>query len=269
MKSKALAAPYLVWMALFTIVPLAIVAFYAFTDSQTGELTMKNIANLGNYLPILIKSIWLALISSVICLLIGYPVAYYVAGQSENRQRFLYMLVMLPMCISFLLRTLAWVALTEDTGIINNFIVSLGLEPLPLIRNNGAVVLGMVYDFLPFMVLPIYNVLVKMDKSVIEAAYDLGASKLQVLLKVILPMSVPGIVSGVTMVFVPSLTTFVISNMLGGGKINLIGNIIEQEFTIANNWNLGAGLSLIMMIFIVISMAFIAKFDKDGEVGLI
>ena len=154
--NKALAAPYLVWMALFTIVPLAIVAYYAFTDAATGKFTLANIANLGNYMPILIKSIWLALISSLICIVIGYPVAYYIANCGETTQRFLYMLVMLPMCISFLLRTLAWVALTEDTGIINNFVTSLGLQPLPLIRNNGAVVLGMVYNYLPYMIMPLY-----------------------------------------------------------------------------------------------------------------
>lgn len=179
-------------MALFTIVPLAIVAYFAFTDSQTGEFTMKNIANLGNYMPILIKSIWLALISSLICLVIGYPVAYYIAGRNETTQRFLYMLVMLPMCISFLLRTLAWVALTEDTGIINNIITALGMEPLPLIRNNGAVVLGMVYNYLPYMIMPLYTVIMKIDRHLIEAAEDLGCNGANVFKRVILPLSVSG-----------------------------------------------------------------------------
>lgn len=266
MKSKALAAPYLVWMALFTIVPLAIVAFYAFTDSQTGELTMKNIANLGNYLPILIKSIWLALISSVICLLIGYPVAYYVAGQSENKQRFLYMLVMLPMCISFLLRTLAWVALTEDTGIINNFIVSLGLEPLPLIRNNGAVVLGMVYNYLPYMIMPLYTVIMKIDKNLIEAAEDLGCNSASVFKRVILPLSVPGIISGFTMVFVPAVSTFYISQKLGSSGTTLIGDVIESQFKTAYNPNLGAALSLILMVMIFICIGVMNRFNEDEEV---
>ena len=266
MKSKALAAPYLVWMALFTIVPLAIVAFYAFTDSQTGELTMKNIANLGNYLPILIKSIWLALISSVICLLIGYPVAYYIAGQSENKQRFLYMLVMLPMCISFLLRTLAWVALTEDTGIINNFIVSLGLEPLPLIRNNGAVVLGMVYNYLPYMIMPLYTVIMKIDKNLIEAAEDLGCNTASVFKRVILPLSVPGIISGFTMVFVPAVSTFYISQKLGSSGTTLIGDVIESQFKTAYNPNLGAALSLILMVMIFICIGVMNRFNEDEEV---
>jgi len=180
MKNKALAAPYLVWMALFTIVPLAIVAYYAFTDAATGEFTFANIANLGNYMPILIKSIWLALISSLICIVIGYPVAYFIANCKETTQRFLYMLVMLPMCISFLLRTLAWVALTEDTGIINNFITAIGLQPLPLIRNNGAVVLGMVYNYLPYMIMPLYTVIMKIDRRLIEAAQDLGCNSVNV-----------------------------------------------------------------------------------------
>ena len=249
-------------MALFTIVPLAIVAYFAFTDSQTGEFTMKNIANLGNYMPILIKSIWLALISSLICLVIGYPVAYYIAGCNETTQRFLYMLVMLPMCISFLLRTLAWVALTEDTGIINNIITALGMEPLPLIRNNGAVVLGMVYNYLPFMVLPIHTALKKMDTRVIEAAEDLGANPARVFSRVTLPLSVPGIVSGVTMVFMPAVTTFAISSLLGSGKFMLLGDMIEQQFMVANEWGFGSALSLFMMALIVLSIGLLNRIDR-------
>ena len=266
MKSKSLATPYLVWMALFTIVPLAIVAYYAFTDSQTGAFTMANIANLGNYMPILIKSIWLALISSVICLVIGYPVAYYIAGQKEAKQRFLYMLVMLPMCISFLLRTLAWVALTEDTGIINNFIVSLGLKPLPLIRNNGAVVLGMVYNYLPYMIMPLYTVIMKIDKNLIEAAEDLGCNNASVFKRVILPLSVPGIISGFTMVFVPAVSTFYISQKLGSSGTTLIGDVIESQFKTAYNPNLGAALSLILMVMIFICIGVMNRFNEDEEV---
>jgi spermidine/putrescine transport system permease protein len=171
----------------------------------------------------------------------------------------------LPMWMNFLLRTMAWQVLLEKSGVINGLLAAVGLPALEIINTPAAVVLGMVYDYLPFMVLPIYNALIKIDRSIIEAAYDLGASSGTVLRKVIIPMTVPGIVSGVTMVFVPSLTTFAISNMLGGGKVNLIGNIIEQEFTTSSNWNLGSGLSLVMMIFIVISMAMIEKFDKNGE----
>lgn len=253
-------------MALFTIVPLAIVAYFAFTDSQTGEFTMKNIANLGNYMPILIKSIWLALISSLICLVIGYPVAYYIAGCKETTQRFLYMLVMLPMCISFLLRTLAWVALTEDTGIINNIITALGMEPLPLIRNNGAVVLGMVYNYLPYMIMPLYTVIMKIDRRLIEAAEDLGCNGANVFKRVILPLSVPGIISGFTMVFVPAVSTFYISQKLGSSGTTLIGDVIESQFKTAYNPNLGAALSLVLMIMIFVCIGVMNRFSDDEEV---
>ena len=266
MKSRSLAAPYLVWMVLFTIVPLAIVAYFAFTDSQTGEFTLKNISNLGNYMPILIKSIWLALISSVICLIIGYPVAYYIAGCKETAQRFLYMLVMLPMCISFLLRTLAWVALTEDTGIINNLITALGMEPLPLIRNNGAVVLGMVYNYLPYMIMPLYTVIMKIDKRLVEAAEDLGCNGANVFKRVILPLSVPGVISGFTMVFVPAVSTFYISQKLGSSGTTLIGDVIESQFKTAYNPNLGAALSLILMVMIFICIGVMNRFSDDEEV---
>ena len=266
MKSRSLAAPYLVWMALFTIVPLAIVAYFAFTDSQTGEFTMKNIANLGNYMPILIKSIWLALISSLICLVIGYPVAYYISGRNETTQRFLYMLVMLPMCISFLLRTLAWVALTEDTGIINNIITALGMEPLPLIRNNGAVVLGMVYNYLPYMIMPLYTVIMKIDRHLIEAAEDLGCNGANVFKRVILPLSVPGIISGFTMVFVPAVSTFYISQKLGSSGTTLIGDVIESQFKTAYNPNLGAALSLVLMVMIFACIGVMNRFSDDEEV---
>lgn len=253
-------------MALFTIVPLAIVAYFAFTDSQTGEFTMKNIANLGNYMPILIKSIWLALISSLICLVIGYPVAYYIAGRNETTQRFLYMLVMLPMCISFLLRTLAWVSLTEDTGIINNIITALGMEPLPLIRNNGAVVLGMVYNYLPYMIMPLYTVIMKIDRHLIEAAEDLGCNGANVFKRVILPLSVPGIISGFTMVFVPAVSTFYISQKLGSSGTTLIGDVIESQFKTAYNPNLGAALSLVLMAMIFVCIGVMNRFSDDEEV---
>ena len=253
-------------MALFTIVPLAIVAYFAFTDSQTGEFTMKNIANLGNYMPILIKSIWLALISSLICLVIGYPVAYYIAGRNETTQRFLYMLVMLPMCISFLLRTLAWVSLTEDTGIINNIITALGMEPLPLIRNNGAVVLGMVYNYLPYMIMPLYTVIMKIDRHLIEAAEYLGCNGANVFKRVILPLSVPGIISGFTMVFVPAVSTFYISQKLGSSGTTLIGDVIESQFKTAYNPNLGAALSLVLMVMIFVCIGVMNRFSDDEEV---
>lgn len=223
----------------------------------------------GEHLQALELSLLLAAISTIICLLIAYPLGLILRKSKFAQRGFLIFVFILPMWMNFLLRTMAWQTVLERNGLFNMISNLLGVPFIEIMNTPFAIVLGMVYDFLPFMVLPIYNVLSKMDESVIEAAYDLGASKAQVLGKVILPLSVPGIVSGVTMVFVPSLTTFVISNMLGGGKINLIGNIIEQEFTVSSNWNLGAGLSLVMMVFIIISMALIAKFDKDGEGNLI
>ena len=264
MKNKSLAAPYLVWMLLFTVIPLGIVVYYAFTDSLTGQFTFANISSLSVYLPIFIKSIWLALIATIICLIIGYPVAYYIAQCSPTAQRFLYMLVMLPMCMSFLLRTLAWVALLEDTGIINQFIQALGLKPLPLIRNDGAVVLGMVYNYLPYMIMPLYTVIMKIDKGLYEAAQDLGCGQSQTFTRVIFPLSVPGIVSGFTMVFVPAVSTFYISQKLGSTGTTLIGDVIESQFKAAYNPNLGAALSLILMIMILLCMGVMNRVS-DGE----
>ena len=265
MKNKALAAPYLVWMAIFTVVPLGIVIWFSFTDSITGAFTFDNISRMGTYLPIFLKSIWLAILSSLICLVIGYPVAYFIAQCKPLTQRFLEMLIMLPMCMSFLLRTLAWQTLLEKNGVINGILSFLHLPNIAIINTPWAIILGMVYNFLPFMILPIYNVLAKIDDNTINAAKDLGANNFQTLIHIWIPLSIPGIISGITMVFVPALTTFVISSLLGGSKILLIGNVIEQEFTKGSNWHLGSGLSLVLMIFILLSMALIAKYDKEGE----
>ena len=214
-------------------------------------------------------SLLLAFASTVICLLLAFPLGLALKDSRLGKKGFMVFVFILPMWMNFLLRTMAWQVLLEKNGIINGMLAGIGLPALNIINTPAAVILGMVYDYLPFMILPIYNALIKIDNNLIEAAYDLGASKSLVFRKVIVPLSVPGIVSGVTMVFVPSLTTFAISNMLGGGKVNLIGNIIEQEFTASSNWNLGSGLSLVMMIFIVISMAFIEKFDRNGEGNMI
>lgn len=269
MKNKLLAVPYLVWMAVFTIIPLAIVFYFAFTDSLTGAFTLGNIASLGQYTAIFLKSAWLALLSALICLVIGYPAAYYIAGRSPRNQRFLYMLVMLPMCMSFLLRTLAWVALLEDTGIINNFIRALGLSPLPLIRNDGAVVLGMVYNYLPYMILPLYSVIMKIDPRLIEAAQDLGCNARQVFGKVVLPLSLPGVVSGVTMVFVPAVSTFYISQKLGSSGATLIGDVVESQFKTAYNPNLGAAMSLGLMILVFLCIALMNRFSDSGSESVV
>jgi spermidine/putrescine transport system permease protein len=265
MKSRFLSGPYLVWMAIFTIIPLLIVFYFAFTDSITGRFTFGNISTLLDYMPIFLRSVWLALISSAICLIIGYPVAWYIAQVRPSKQRFLYMLVMLPMCISFLLRTLAWVSLLEDTGIINNLLKTIGLKPLPLIRNSGAVVLGMVYNYLPYMIMPLYTVIMKIDHRLVEAAQDLGCDNTRVFLKVTLPLSVPGIISGITMVFVPAVSTFYISQKLGGTGTTLIGDVIEAQFKTAYNPNLGAAMSLFLMLLVLVCVAVMNKFSGDDE----
>ena len=266
MKNKVLAAPYIVWMALFIIVPLGIVVYYALTDSITGQFTLANLASIGTYLPIFLRSIWLSLFASFICLVIGYPVAYFIAQCKPTTQRFLEMLIMLPMCMSFLLRTLAWVAMLEDTGIFNTLLLSIGLTPLPLIRTNGAVILGMVYNYLPYMILPLYTVIMKIDGRLVEAAADLGCKPSRVFTKVILPLSGPGILSGLTMVFVPAVSTFYISQKLGSTGTTLIGDVIESQFKTAYNPNLGAAMSLVLMILIFLCVSVMNRFgENEGE----
>ena len=263
MKSKLLSAPYIVWMAIFTLIPLGVVFYYAFTDVATGKFTLDNLAHMGTYLPIFLRSIWLSLVAAAICLIIGYPVAYFISQTRPITQRFLSMLVMLPMCMSFLLRTLAWVALLEDTGIINTLLSHLGIGPLPLIRTNGAVILGMVYNYLPYMILPLYSVMVKIDNRLIEAAQDLGCNGGQVFSKVVFPLSVPGIISGITMVFVPAVSTFYISQKLGGTGTILIGDVIESQFKGAYNPNLGAAMSLVLMLLIFICVGVMNHLGED------
>ena len=265
MKKQFLSGPYLVWMLLFTLIPLAIVVYYAFTDSVTGGFTLSNLASMGAYLPIFLRSIWLAVVSALICLVLGYPVAWCIAQTKPLTQRFLYMLVMLPMCISFLLRTLAWVSLLEDTGIINRILGQIGVSPLRLVRNDGAVILGMVYNYLPYMIMPLYTVIMKIDHRLVEAAQDLGCDSKQVFLRVTLPLSVPGIVSGITMVFVPAVSTFYISQKLGGTTSTMIGDVIESQFKTAYNPNLGAALSLVLMILVLVCVAVMNHFTGDDE----
>ena len=270
MSRKSLASPFLLWIACGTIIPLAVIAFYGFTD-RSGAFTWDNVMAIfsAEHAQALGLSLLLAGISTVICFLLAFPLALILKDSKIGQKGFMIFIFILPMWMNFLLRTMAWQVLLEKSGPINAILGAIGLPALEIINTPAAIVVGMVYDFLPFMVLPLYNTLVKIDPHVIEAAYDLGATKKRVLFDILLPLSIPGIASGVTMVFVPALTTFVISNMLGGGKIHLIGNIIEQEFTTSANWNLGSGLSLIMMVFIVLSMAALSKLDKDGEGNLL
>ena len=268
-KSLLLSGPYIAWMVIFTLIPLGVVLYYAMTDVETGKFTFGNLSNLLLYMPALWRSILYSFVSALICLLIGYPVAYYMAHCSATAQKFLYMLVMLPMCMSFLLRTLAWVGLLQDTGIINNFLASLGLPRLQLIRTPGAVILGMVYNYLPYMILPLYSIIVKIDRRLIEAAEDLGCNSVKVFSKVILPLSMPGILSGMTMVFVPAVSTFYISNKLGSTETVLIGDIIERQFKQGDNANMGAALSLLLMLLVFVCTGIINRFGGDEEGAVI
>jgi spermidine/putrescine transport system permease protein len=266
---KWLSSPYLLWMAGFIIIPLVLVVYYGLT-AREGGLTFDNIAQIVN--PVNRKALVLALelsvVSTLICLLLAYPLAIILNNTKMKSNSFIVLIIILPMWMNFLLRTIAWQNILEKTGVLNNVLEFFHLPALNIINTPAAIILGMVYNFLPFMVLPIYNVLIKIDRDVINAARDLGASTGQTFLKIILPLSLPGVVSGITMVFVPSLTTFVISQILGGGKIVLIGNIIEQQFSRLNNYNAGSGLSLVLMIFILFSMAVISKYDKGSEGNL-
>ena len=267
--SVLLSTPYLLWMVAFTLIPLGVVGYYALTDPATSVFSLTNLQNLGMYWGVLWQSIVYSLISAFICLLLGYPVAYFIAHCSETAQKILYMLVMLPMCMSFLLRTLAWVGLLQDTGIINTILTSIGIGPIRMIRTPGAVVLGMVYNYLPYMILPLYATIVKINPRLIEAAEDLGCNSVQVFSRVVLPLSVPGILSGITMVFVPAVSTFYISQKLGGIETMLIGDVIERQFKQAYNPNVGAALSLVLMALVFVCTGIMNRLGGDEEGGVV
>lgn len=266
LSSRLLATPFLVWIAAFILIPLGMIFYYGFTD-KTGAFTLENVTSIAGpeHIKALFVSIGLSVISTLICFLLAYPLAYILSQLKVKSNQYIVFMFILPMWMNFLLRTLAWQTLIEKTGVINSILGMLGLPALRIINTNYAIVLGMVYNYLPFMILPLYNTLAKIDPSVINAARDLGANGFITFKRIIFPLSIPGIISGFTMVFVPSLTTFVISNILGGSKILLIGNVIEQEFTIACNWHLGSGLSIVLMLFIIVNMVLSMIFDKDGE----
>lgn len=259
------AVPHLVWVLLFIIAPLIFVIFFAFTDTY-GNFTLDNITMLRSYTHIFVLSVCFALIATVICLLIGYPLAFFISRLKPSHQKFMVVLLMLPMWISLLIRTYSLMALLDNGGLLNTFLDSIGIGRIKIIGTSGAVILGMVYDFLPYMVLPIYTSISKLDPRYFEAASDLGCNNVKTLFSVALPLSVPGIVSGVTMVFVPSISTFYISQKLGGGAFDLIGDTIERQFQNVSTYNIGAAISLVMMILILISVAVMNKFsDSDGE----
>lgn len=260
--TRLISSPYIVWSVLFIIAPLFFVVYYSFTNAS-GEFTFENVQMLSKYLPTFLRSIWFGIVATIICLLIAFPLAYIIAQKTDKVQRTMVMLVMLPMWMSFLIRTYSWMALLQDTGIINTLLGKIGIDPVHMINTSGAVILGMVYNFLPYMIMPIYSVMAKLDYSMIEAAQDLGGNRLTVIKRCIIPMSMPGVVSGITMVFVPSVSTFYISQKLGGGSFDLIGDVIERQFQQSYNYNLGASLSLVLMVLILICMAVMNKFSSD------
>ncbi len=278
MKNKWLAAPYVVWMAIFVVAPLILVVIFAFTD-KAGGLTLDNFSNMATYIPAFQHSFVLAIAATLICILIGYPLAYFLSRESLMVRKVAMMLIMLPMWMNFLLRTYAWMSILDDNGLINQFLANIGffnlinsifgtnLQYIHMINTQGAIVLGMVYNFLPFMVLPIFSVIDKIDPKVVEAAQDLGANGAMVFRKVIFPLSLPGVLSGVTMVFIPSVSTFVISKLLGGGMTLLLGDLIEMQFLgAAYNPHLGSAISLVMMVIVLACMGIMNRFGEgEGE----
>ena len=260
-----MSSPYLAWAIIFIVVPIAMVIYYGLTDSA-GSFTFDNVKTIAKpgYLKALIRSVELSLISTLVCFLLSYPLGMILASMKLKKNAYIVTLFILPMWMNFLLRTLTWMTLLEGKGVINTVLEFFHLPTISIINTPSAIVLGMVYNFLPFMILPIYNALNRIDENVINAARDLGAGSLQTFFYITLPLSLPGILSGITMVFIPALTTFAISTMLGGSKILLIGNIIEQEFTQLYDWHLGSGLSMILMLFILINMIIEGLSDRKG-----
>ena len=259
------ASPYIVWSTLFIVIPLIIIVFFSFTQETAScySFTLENFKRVLNsqYISVFKRSLILAFESTVLCLILGYPVAYFISKMKSNKRNILIMLFIVPMWMNFLLRTYAWLPILGKNGVINNFLSAIGLNTINILYTDAAVLLGMVYNFLPFMILPIYTVLIKMDNSLIDAAADLGANKRQIFTKVIFPLSMPGVITGITMVFMPAVSTFVISRLLGGGQYMLLGNLIETQFTTMGDWNFGSALAIFMMIIILISMAIMNKFE--------
>lgn len=259
--------PYLIWSIIFIVVPIFLVIYFSLINGD-GAFTLNNYKKLFNslYMLVFFNSIKLALVSTIICLFLGYPAAYIVSKTQLKARNLLMLLLIIPMWMNFLLRTYAWMSILGKNGIINKIFAFIGFSKVDILYTNGAVILGMVYNFLPFMIIPIYTVLIKIDKDVIRAASDLGANRFVVFKRVVLPLSVPGIMSGITMVFMPAVSTFVISKLLGGGQFMLIGNLIESQFTTVGDWYFGSAISILMMVIILISMAILSKFDNVDNV---
>ena len=268
-KNKWTAAPYLVWMAIFVIVPLLMVIYYALTN-DAGQFTLENIFMIGRYSSVYGRSLLLAAEATIICLIVAFPVGYFLSRLDGNKQHIMLMLLMLPMWMNFLLRTYAWMTLLENNGLINRLLGVFGIGPFHMINTSGAVVRGMVYNYLPYMILPLYTAMTKIDHSIVEAAQDLGANTRRIVTRVLIPMSTPGIATGITMVFVPSVSTFVISRMLGGGSNLLIGDLIELQF-LGNSYNfhVGSAMSLVLMVIVLLCMSFTSSFDESEMEGVI
>lgn len=271
MKKTAFLIPLYIWTAVFVLFPLAIVVYFAFTrETDTGVvLTMESFKRLLDpmYVGVLLRSFKVAIISTLICIFCGYPVAYILARSRSRYKLIIIVLILLPMWMNFLLRTYSWLSILENTGLVNTVLANLGFPKVHFLYNEGAVVLGTVYNYIPFMIMPIYITLLKLDESLLEAAADLGANNVQAFLRVTLPFSVPGILSGVAMVFVPSVTTFVISQLMGGGKVPLIGDVIEQQFRVVNDWHFGSAISVIVMVIVLAFMYFINRGDVENNNG--
>ncbi|MCD7727952.1 MAG: ABC transporter permease [Ruminococcus sp.] len=267
MKSKLIALPYIIWMCVFTIIPLGLVVFFALT-TENNEFTLSNLTAMNDYMDVLFRSVGFAVIATIICLVVGFPVALFISRMPKIKQSTMLMIVLLPMWINFLLRTYAWMTILEENGLINRFLGLFGIGPLNLMNNSGAVILGMVYNYLPFMILPIYSVMTKINESVVEAAQDLGCSSVNVLRKITIPLSMPGITTGIISVFVPSVSTFIISRMLGGGTNDLIGDIIESQF-LGNSYNphLGSAMALVLIVLVLLIMSIFNQ--TSGEEAIV
>ncbi len=269
MRKTLIAYPYLIWTTIFVVLPLLLIMFYSITVTNVDGSIQFTLANFQRvfepiYLKVIWKSIWIAMLTTVICLVLAYPVAYILSNNKGNNSTLLFLFIV-PMWLNMLLRTYSWLTILETNGLINNFLAFLGFEKIQFLYTDFAVILGMVYNFLPFMILPIYTVLTKIDKSIIEAAEDLGADKQQVFRRVVFPMSLPGVVSGITMVFMPALTSFVVPNLLGGGQYVLVGNLIEQQFLRVGDWGFGSAISTVVLLIMVVSMFIFGAFEQEPE----
>ncbi|HHX67386.1 MAG: ABC transporter permease [Miniphocaeibacter sp.] len=267
MRFRKLAYPYIIWISIFIIIPIIMVLYYALKSGEIAGFTLDNFIKFFKSinLRVFYNSIKIAFVCTIVCLIIGYPMAYWISKLSLRKRSIMILLVILPMWMNFLLRTYAWMNILATNGIINNFLGRFGIEPLNLIYTKGAIIVGMVYNFLPFMILPIYTVIEKIDNSLLEASADLGATQMQTFWKIIFPMSLPGVITGITMVFIPAISTFEISALLGGNKINLIGNVIENQFRVVGDWNYGSAISMVLMAIILIIMMITNKFDSSEE----